>query len=87
MERRLAAILAGDVVGYSRLMAENEAETYGRLRACFGEVVEPAVERHQGRIFKSTGDGFIAAFGSANEACRSVRMYIAPQKAVDNPRG
>jgi adenylate cyclase len=68
MDRRLAAILAGDIVGYSRLMAEDEAATYSNLRAGFDEVVTPAVELHAGRIFKTTGDGFLATFGSVNEA-------------------
>jgi len=68
MERRLAAILAGDVVGYSRLMAENETATYEKLRKVFDEIVGPFIGRHFGRIFKTTGDGFIASFDSANEA-------------------
>src|SRR5687768_11412644 len=68
MERKLAAILAGDVVGYSRLMAEDEAATYNDLRSALEEIVGPAVERHAGRTFKTTGDGFLAAFPSVNEA-------------------
>jgi adenylate cyclase len=68
MERRLAAIMAGDVVGYSRLMAEDETGTFDRLRAGVGEVVVPSVERHGGRVFKTTGDGFLAIFASAGEA-------------------
>lgn len=68
MERRLAAILAGDVVGYSRLMAEDETRTYGSLRAAMEEVVEPSVARHGGRVFKTMGDGFLASFASAGEA-------------------
>jgi adenylate cyclase len=68
MERRLAVILAGDVVGYSRLMAEDETGTYDRLRAGVTEVVVPTVEGHGGRVFKTTGDGFLAVFASAGEA-------------------
>lgn len=68
MERKLAAILAGDVVGYSRLMAEDEAATYNELRAALDEIVGPTVEGHAGRTFKTTGDGFLAAFPSVNEA-------------------
>ncbi|WP_200840568.1 adenylate/guanylate cyclase domain-containing protein, partial [Geminicoccus flavidas] len=68
MERKLAAIIAGDVVGYSRLMAEDEAQTYGELRTALREIVEPAVQRHGGRTFKHTGDGFLTAFGSVNAA-------------------
>jgi adenylate cyclase len=55
--RRLAAILAADVVGYSRLMGADEAGTLARLRALRGEVVEPLVAENGGRIFKTTGDG------------------------------
>ena len=68
MERKLAAIMAGDVVGYSRLMAENESATYSGLRTAFAEVVRPALERHGGREIKNTGDGFLASFPSVNEA-------------------
>jgi adenylate cyclase len=68
MERKLAVIMAGDVVGYSRLMAEDEAGTYDRLRAGVAEVVVPSVEGHGGRVFKTTGDGFLAIFASAGEA-------------------
>lgn len=68
MARRLAAIMAGDVVGYTRLMERDEAGTYGDLRAGLAEVVGPAVGRHGGRIFKTTGDGFLASFGSAGDA-------------------
>ena len=64
MDRRLAAILAADVVGYSRLMEQNETETFERLRAHRKELFEPEIERHQGRIFKLMGDGLLAEFGS-----------------------
>jgi adenylate cyclase len=68
MERKLAAIMAGDVVGYSRMMAEDESGTYNQLRAALDEIVRPALERHGGRVFKNTGDGFLASFPSVNEA-------------------
>lgn len=68
MRRRLAAILAGDVVGYSRMMAKDETATYRELRSMFDDIVGPAVARNQGRIFKQTGDGFLASFASAHEA-------------------
>lgn len=68
MERRLAAILAGDVVGYSRMMAEDETATYQNLRQAFDGIVAPQIDRYFGRIFKTTGDGFLASFGSANDA-------------------
>jgi len=81
MERKLAAIMAGDVVGYSRLMAEDEAGTYGNLRAALDEILAPAVGRHAGYIFKSTGDGFLATFGSVNEALEAT---IAMQDGLAN---
>jgi adenylate cyclase len=68
MERKLAAILAADVVGYSRLMAENEADTFDRLRAHRQEVFEPEISKHHGRIFKLMGDGLLAEFGSVVDA-------------------
>jgi adenylate cyclase len=64
LERHLAAILSADVVGYSRLMEQNETETFERLRAHRKELFEPEIERHQGRIFKLMGDGLLAEFGS-----------------------
>ncbi len=67
-QRRLAAILAADVVGYSRLMEQDEAGTLAVLKARRKEVLEPLVARHQGRIFKVTGDGVLVAFGSAVNA-------------------
>jgi TolB-like protein/class 3 adenylate cyclase/Tfp pilus assembly protein PilF len=68
VQRRLAAILAADVVGYSRLMEQDEAGTLGALKARRKEVLEPLVARHQGRIFKVTGDGVLVEFGSAVNA-------------------
>src|SRR5262249_29645383 len=68
MERKLAAILAADVVGYSRLMAENEADTFDRLRAHRKELFEPEIAKHRGRTFKLMGDGLLAEFGSVVEA-------------------
>src|SRR5918999_85187 len=68
MERRLAAILAADVVGYSHLMAEDESGTYDALRSALSEVVVPTIQRHAGNLFKTTGDGFLAAFGSVSQA-------------------
>jgi adenylate cyclase len=78
MERRLAAILAADVVGYSHLMAEDEAGTYDALRSALSEVVVPTVQRHGGDLFKTTGDGFLAAFGSAG---RALEAAVAIQEA------
>lgn len=68
VQRRLAAILAADVVGYSRLMELDEAGTMATLKTRRKEVVEPMIVRHQGRIFKVTGDGILVEFGSAVNA-------------------
>ncbi len=67
-QRRLAAILAADVVGYSRLMEQDEAGTFERLRAYRKELIEPEVAQHQGRVFKLMGDGLLAEFASVVEA-------------------
>jgi len=68
--RRLAAILAADVVGYSRLMGADEEGTHARVGALRKELVDPKIEEHQGRIVKHTGDGFLAEFPSAVDAVR-----------------
>src|SRR5262245_32279484 len=68
VQRRLAAILAADVVGYGRLMEQDESGTLATLKARRKELLEPLVGRHQGRIFKVTGDGVLVEFGSAVNA-------------------
>jgi adenylate cyclase len=68
MERKLAAILAADVVSYSRLMEQDEAGTFERLRAQRKELFEPAIEKHHGHIFKLMGDGLLAEFASVIDA-------------------
>jgi len=68
MERRLAAILVADVVGYSRLMEQDEAGTFERLRVYRKELFEPEITKHQGRIFKLMGDALLAEFASVVEA-------------------
>lgn len=68
MERKLAAILAADVVGYAALMEVDEAGTFDRLRAGRKELFEPEIEKHHGRIFKLMGDGLLAEFGSVVDA-------------------
>jgi adenylate cyclase len=67
-QRRLAAILAADVVGYSRLMEQDEAGTIERLKAHRKELFQPEIERHRGRIFKLAGDGLFAEFASVVDA-------------------
>jgi adenylate cyclase len=68
MERRLSAILAADVVGYSTLMERDEAGTFGRLKARRMELFEPEIDKHHGRIFKLMGDGLLVEFGSVVDA-------------------
>jgi adenylate cyclase len=68
MERRLAVIVAADVVGYSALMERDEAGTFERLKAGRKELFEPEIERHHGRIFKLMGDGLLAEFSSVVDA-------------------
>ena len=70
LERRLAAILAADVVGYSRLMSADEEGTHLRLLAYRREVIAPKVREHRGRIVKHTGDGALVEFGSVVDAVR-----------------
>ncbi len=67
-QRRLAAILAADVVGYSRLMERDEASTLATLKTRRKDVFEPLVARHHGRIFKEIGDALLVEFGSAVNA-------------------
>ena len=68
--RKIAAILVADVVGYSRLASADEERTLARLRALLGDLIEPAIAAHHGRIVKRTGDGFIAEFRSVVDAAR-----------------
>jgi class 3 adenylate cyclase len=68
--RRLTAILAADVAGYSRLMGADEEGTHERLRTHLGEVVNPKIGDHRGRVVKNTGDGFLAEFASVVDAVR-----------------
>src|SRR5438046_2994562 len=75
VERRLSAILAADVAGYSRLMHHDEEATHAKLTALLADGVEPAIAEHGGRIVKNTGDGFLAEFPSAVEAVRAAVQF------------
>jgi TolB-like protein/class 3 adenylate cyclase len=75
VERRLSAILAADVAGYSRLMHNDEEATHAKLTALLTDGVEPAITEHGGRIVKKTGDGFLAEFPSAVEAVRAAWQF------------
>jgi class 3 adenylate cyclase/TolB-like protein len=68
--RRLAAILAADVVGYSRLMGADEEGTHERLKAHLGQLVDPKIKEHRGRTVKNTGDGMLVEFPSVVDAVR-----------------
>ena len=70
VERRLAAILAADVAGYSRLMGADEEGTLARLNAHRREFLEPTIAEHRGRVVKRTGDGILVEFVSAVDATR-----------------
>jgi class 3 adenylate cyclase len=80
--RRLTAILAADVAGYSRLMGVDEEGTHERLKAHLREVIEPKIAEHRGRIVKNTGDGFLAEFQSVVDAVRSA---VEMQRGVTEP--
>src|SRR5215831_1179153 len=67
-QRRLAAILVADVVGYSKLIGGDEAGTLAQLHALRTEVIEPQIAKHAGRLFKAVGDGFLIEFASAVQA-------------------
>ncbi|HMM88628.1 adenylate/guanylate cyclase domain-containing protein [Bradyrhizobium sp.] len=75
VERKLAAILAADVAGYSRLMHHDEEGTHANLTALLAEIVEPSIAEYGGRIVKKTGDGFLAEFPSAVEAVRAALQF------------
>ena len=79
VQRRLAAILAADVVGYSRLMGEDEAGTRARFNAHLNELIEPAIASHRGRIVKTTGDALLVEFASVVDA---VQCAVDIQKGV-----
>jgi adenylate cyclase len=77
--RRLAAILAADMVGFSRLVGADEEGTLVRQKALHAELFDPSIREHHGRVVKSTGDGFLALFGSAVDA---VRCALRIQSAI-----
>ncbi len=79
VQRRLAAILAADVVGYSRLMETDETGTLAQLRSIRKELVDPKIEEHGGRVVKTTGDGLLIEFPSAVDA---VQNAVEIQRAM-----
>jgi adenylate cyclase len=88
VERRLAAVLAADVAGYSRLMGADEEGTLARLKAIRKALVDPTIAAHRGRIVKTTGDGMLVEFASAVDAVRcatKVQGGMAGQNADGLP--
>jgi TolB-like protein/class 3 adenylate cyclase len=87
VERRLAAILAADVAGYSRLMGADEAGTLARLRTHRRELIDPKVGEHKGRIVKTTGDGILIEFPSVVEAvaCAVTVQQRMAERNADTP--
>jgi class 3 adenylate cyclase len=79
MDRKLAAVLAADVVGYSVHMERDEAGTFARPKAGRSELFEPEIARHHGRIFELMGDGMLAEFGSVVDA---VECAVALQRSL-----
>ena len=82
VERRLAAIMATDIVGYSRLIETDEARTLTAIRALRSQVIDPLIADHRGRIVKLMGDGAIVEFGSVVDA---VACAVAVQEGVTMP--
>ena len=83
--RRLAAILAADVVGFSRLIGADETTTLDRLRALRQDVIDPIMTEHGGRVFKTTGDGLLAEFPSAVQALRCAIAIQQHQREAADP--
>ena len=81
VERRLAAILAADVAGYSRLIGNDEEGTLAALKSCRRELIDPKIAEYRGRIVKTTGDGALVEFASAVDA---VRCAVEVQRAMAN---
>lgn len=84
-KRKLSAILCADVVGYSRLMGEDEAATFQALKSCDAEIIEPLVKDHNGRIFKRLGDGFLIEFSSAVDSVKCALAWQKQIKETDQP--
>ena len=88
VERRLAAVLAGDIAGYSLLMGKDEEGTLGQLKSFRKTLVDPAIAAHRGRIVKTTGDGMLVEFASAVDAARcavEIQREMAQQNADVSP--
>ncbi len=87
MERRLAAILAADVVGYSRLIRADEEGTIAALKALRADLIDPKIAEHYGRIVKRMGDGMLAEFTSVVDAVRAAAVRgVRPVRSSALPR-
>ena len=84
VERKLAAILAADVVGYSRLVGADEAGTVARLRALRKEFIEPLIVEYRGRVVKLVGDGALVEFASAVDAVECAVWRVQGIKSLVN---
>src|SRR6478752_10736255 len=85
--RRLAAILAADVVGFSRMMGADEAGTLARLKRVRAELIDPSIAQSRGRIFKTTGDGLLVEFPSVVDAvqCAAQVQAAMGERAAAEP--
>ena len=84
--RKLAAILAADVVGFSRLTGADEDRTLARLRALRSDLIDPTIAVHHGRVVKRTGDGALVEFRSVVDAVRFGRVMLGLDLWVGAPR-
>jgi adenylate cyclase len=85
VERRLAAVLAADIAGYSRLMGRDEEGTLAQLKSFRKTLVDPGLAMHRGRIIKTTGDGMLVEFASAVDAARcavQIQREMAQRRAA-----
>jgi adenylate cyclase len=85
MERRLAAIMDADVVGYSRLIRSDEDGTLAALKSLLADLIEPKIAEHHGRVVKLMGDGLLAEFASVVEAVRAaaeIQQALAERNAL-----
>src|SRR6516164_10769982 len=85
VERRLVAILAADVAGYSRLIGADEEGTLGRLKALRAEIIDPKIAGNRGRIVKTTGDGLLVEFSSVVDAVRCAAELQAAMAERNDP--
>src|SRR4051794_1842415 len=89
LTRRLTTVLFADVVGYSRMMSRDEDGTYARIARYAREFIQPAIDRHRGRLVHSLGDGMLVEFGSAIDAVNcalDIQRGLRERQANDSQR-